>query len=58
MDYKIENLGLASWGIKEIQLAETEISGLMSLRKKCGAEKPLKAAKITGSLHMTSKQLS
>ncbi|MFZ5946858.1 MAG: adenosylhomocysteinase [Stygiobacter sp.] len=51
--YKVKDISLADWGRKEIKLAETEMPGLMSLRKKYGKEKPLKGAKITGSLHMT-----
>jgi len=53
MDYKIKDLNLADWGRKEINLAEIEMPGLMSLRTKYGKDKPLKGAKITGSLHMT-----
>ncbi len=44
---------LARWGREEIKLAETEMPGLMALREEYGASKPLKGAKITGSLHMT-----
>lgn len=51
--YKVKDLGLAEWGRKEIELAEYEMPGLMSLRKKYGKEKPLKGARISGSLHMT-----
>ncbi len=43
----------AEWGRKEIELAETEMPGLMALRKKYGASKPLKGARIAGCLHMT-----
>ncbi|NMC99778.1 MAG: adenosylhomocysteinase, partial [Bacteroidales bacterium] len=53
MTYKVKDLTLADWGRKEIKLAETEMPGLMSLRKKYGNEKPLKGSRITGSLHMT-----
>ncbi len=53
MDYKVKDINLADFGRKEIILAEHEMPGLMSLRKKYGASKPLKGAKITGSLHMT-----
>ncbi len=53
LPYKVADLSLADWGRKEILLAEAEMPGLMSLRKKYGATKPLKGAKITGSLHMT-----
>ncbi len=53
MTYKVKDLALADWGRKEIKLAETEMPGLMSLRKKYGNDKPLKGSRITGSLHMT-----
>ena len=53
MDYKVKDITLADWGRKEIALAEKEMPGLMSLRAKYGKEKPLKGAKIMGSLHMT-----
>jgi adenosylhomocysteinase len=52
-DYKIADLNLADWGRKEIKIAETEMPGLMALRAKYSASKPLAGAKITGSLHMT-----
>jgi len=52
-DFKVADLSLAEWGRKEIELAEKEMPGLMSLRSKYGAEKPLKGAKIAGCLHMT-----
>jgi len=52
-DYKVADLGLASWGRKEVAIAETEMPGLVALRDKYGGEKPLKGARITGSLHMT-----
>jgi adenosylhomocysteinase len=52
-DYVIHDLGLAAWGRKEIEIAETEMPGLMALRAEFGASKPLKGARITGSLHMT-----
>ena len=51
--YKVADLNLAEWGRKEIDIAEKEMPGLMSLRRKFGADKPLKGAKIMGSLHMT-----
>ena len=51
--YVIADLGLADFGRKEIAIAETEMPGLMALRSKYGAEKPLKGARIAGSLHMT-----
>ncbi len=53
MDYKVKDINLADFGRKEILLAEHEMPGLMALREKYGASKPLKGAKITGSLHMT-----
>ncbi len=53
MDYKIADIGLADWGRKEIEIAEKEMPGLMSLRKKYEGQKPLAEARITGSLHMT-----
>lgn len=52
-DYKVADLSLAEWGRKEIQIAETEMPGLMSLRAEYGAEQPLKGARIAGCLHMT-----
>ncbi|MCF6366896.1 MAG: adenosylhomocysteinase [Bacteroidales bacterium] len=52
-DYKVKDINLADFGRKEIILAEHEMPGLMSLRKKYSKSKPLKGAKITGSLHMT-----
>ncbi|MDE2041566.1 MAG: adenosylhomocysteinase [Alphaproteobacteria bacterium] len=52
-DYVIADIGLADFGRKEIAIAETEMPGLMALRKEYGAAKPLKGARITGSLHMT-----
>ncbi|MDR0391007.1 MAG: adenosylhomocysteinase [Planctomycetaceae bacterium] len=51
--YKVADLGLADWGRKEIRLAENEMPGLMALRKKYSATKPLKGARIAGCLHMT-----
>lgn len=53
MDYKIADIGLAAWGHKEIAIAETEMPGLMAIRKELEASQPLKGARITGSLHMT-----
>ena len=52
-DYKIKDISLAEFGRKEIKLAENEMPGLMAIRKKYGRTKPLKGARITGSLHMT-----
>ncbi|TYP92912.1 adenosylhomocysteinase [Sphingobacterium allocomposti] len=51
--YKVKDISLAEWGRKEIELAEAEMPGLMSLRKEFGATKPLKGARIAGCLHMT-----
>ena len=53
MNYKVRDIALAEWGRKEIEIAEKEMPGLMSIRNKYAAEKPLKGARITGSLHMT-----
>src|SRR5579872_392919 len=50
---KVKDMSLADWGRKEIELAENEMPGLMALRKKYGATKPLKGARIAGCLHMT-----
>ncbi|NBR31070.1 MAG: adenosylhomocysteinase [Sphingomonadaceae bacterium] len=52
-DYVVADLSLADFGRKEIEIAETEMPGLMALRSEYGASKPLKGARITGSLHMT-----
>ncbi len=52
-DYVIRDIGLADYGRKEIEIAETEMPGLMALREEFGASQPLKGARITGSLHMT-----
>ncbi len=52
-DYKVADLSLAEWGRKEIEIAETEMPGLMALRKEYGDSKPLKGARIGGCLHMT-----
>lgn len=51
--YKVKNIDLALWGRKEIELAEAEMPGLMSLRKEYGPSQPLKGARIAGCLHMT-----
>ncbi|MGJ1269186.1 adenosylhomocysteinase [Sphingobacterium spiritivorum] len=51
--YKVKDISLAEWGRKEIELAEAEMPGLMSLREEFGAAKPLKGARIAGCLHMT-----
>ncbi|WP_353643938.1 adenosylhomocysteinase [Mesorhizobium sp. WSM2239] len=52
-DYIVADISLADWGRKEIEIAETEMPGLMACRDEFGAAKPLKGARITGSLHMT-----
>jgi adenosylhomocysteinase len=52
-DYKVADLGLAEFGRKEIRLAEHEMPGLMAMREEYGAQKPLRGARISGSLHMT-----
>lgn len=53
LKYKVADISLAEWGRKEIVISEKEMPGLMALRAKYGKEKPLKGAKIMGSLHMT-----
>ena len=53
LKYKVKDISLASWGRKEIELAEAEMPGLMSLREEYGKEKPLAGARIAGCLHMT-----
>ncbi len=52
-DYKVADLSLAEWGRKEISIAEHEMPGLMSIRRKYAKEKPLAGVRVTGSLHMT-----
>src|SRR5688572_31254118 len=52
-DYVVKDIGLADWGRKELDMAETEMPGLMSIRREYGPKKPLKGARIAGSLHMT-----
>ncbi|MDH5512680.1 MAG: adenosylhomocysteinase, partial [Gammaproteobacteria bacterium] len=52
-DYKVADINLAAWGRKEIEIAETEMPGLMALREEYAAKQPLKGARIAGSLHMT-----
>ncbi len=51
--FKVKDISLADWGRKEIELAEAEMPGLMSLREEYGKEQPLKGARIAGCLHMT-----
>ena len=52
-DYVVKDMSLAEWGRKEIEIAETEMPGLMAVRKEFGPSQPLKGARIAGSLHMT-----
>ncbi|MFQ5773741.1 MAG: adenosylhomocysteinase [Kiloniellaceae bacterium] len=52
-DYKVKDISLAEWGRKEIEIAESEMPGLMALRAEFGKKKPLKGARIVGCLHMT-----
>ena len=52
-NFKVKDISLAAWGRKEIAIAESEMPGLMALRKEFGAAKPLKGARIAGCLHMT-----
>jgi adenosylhomocysteinase len=52
-DYKVADIGLADFGRKEIRLAEHEMPGLMAMRREYGDQKPLKGARVSGSLHMT-----
>jgi adenosylhomocysteinase len=53
MNYYVKDIGLADWGRKEIDIAETEMPGLMAVREEYGVKKPLRGARIAGSLHMT-----
>jgi adenosylhomocysteinase len=53
MQYQVKDISLADFGRREIEIAEKEMPGLLAIRKKYAAEKPLKGARITGSLHMT-----
>src|SRR2546422_5467653 len=52
-DFKVKDLSLAEWGRKSIDIAQHEMPGLMSIRRKYAPQKPLKGVRITGSLHMT-----
>src|SRR3954447_7034124 len=54
-DYKVADIGLAEFGRKEITLAEHEMPGLMAMRAEYGEQKPLKGARVSGSLHMTAQ---
>ena len=53
LGYKVADMSLADWGRKEINIAEHEMPGLVSIRNKYSAAKPLAGVRITGSLHMT-----
>ncbi len=53
LPYKVADINLKDWGRKELDMSEKEMPGLMSIRKKYGAQKPLKGVRISGSLHMT-----
>jgi adenosylhomocysteinase len=52
-DHRVKDLSLADWGRKEIEIAETEMPGLMAVREEYGATKPLQGARVAGCLHMT-----
>ncbi len=52
-DFLVKDMSLAEWGRKEMDIAETEMPGLMAVREKFGKEQPLKGARIAGCLHMT-----
>src|SRR3954451_22774835 len=52
-DYVVKDIALADWGRKELDIAETEMPGLMAVRAEFGKDQPLKEARIAGSLHMT-----
>src|SRR5882724_7524810 len=52
-NFKVKDISLSDWGRKEIAIAESEMPGLMALRKEFGAQKPLKGARVAGCLHMT-----
>ena len=54
-DFKVKDISLAEWGRKEIDIAEKEMPGLMAIRAKFAAKKPLKGARVMGSLHMTTQ---
>ena len=53
LDYTVKDIGLAEFGRRELDIAETEMPGLMALRAEYGDKKPLSGARIVGSLHMT-----
>ena len=52
-DFRVSDLALADWGRKELNIAETEMPGLMAIREEFASQQPLRGARITGSLHMT-----
>ena len=52
-DYKVADINLAEWGRKEINIAETEMPGLMAIREEYAGQKPLKGARVGGCIHMT-----
>ncbi|MCK4936880.1 MAG: adenosylhomocysteinase, partial [Elusimicrobiales bacterium] len=54
-DFKVKDIKLAAQGRKEIEVAEKEMPGLMSIRKQFAVKKPLKGARVMGSLHMTNQ---
>ena len=54
-DFKVKDISLAAWGRREIEIAEKEMPGLMAIREKHAAKKPLKGARVMGSLHMTTQ---
>jgi len=54
-DFKVKDMNLSEWGRKEINIAEKEMPGLMAIREKFAAKKPLKGARVMGSLHMTTQ---
>ena len=54
-DFKVKDMSLAPWGRREIEIAEKEMPGLMAIREKFAAKKPLKGARVMGSLHMTTQ---
>ena len=56
-NYTVADLSLAEFGRKEIEIAEHEMPGLMSVRTKYAAEKPLEGVRVTGSLHMTIQMI-
>src|SRR6266704_2652851 len=55
-DFLVKDISLADWGRKEISVAEQEMPGLMTVREKYGASKPLNGVRVSGSLHMTDRK--